>query len=153
MLLWLVRHGECGFLNESDPEPRLTPEGRGKVEGIASRLSDADPRKPEILFCSPLERARETAAVFNGFWDLPIQDGDFLLPHVGPAQVLEKLKGVENHDVALVGHMPNLGLLLATLLWGLPPREAVVPRGAAALLDLKAWAPASAKLLHFIEAS
>lgn len=153
MLLWLVRHGECGFLTESDAEPRLTREGRDKVERVASRLLDTDRRKPEILFCSPLERARETAAIFNAEWALPVQDGDFLLPHVGPAAVLEKLQGLGARDAALFGHMPNLGLLLATLIWGLPPREVVVPRGAAALLEVKDWAPASAKLLHFFEAS
>lgn len=151
MLLWLIRHGECELTAASDAERRLTAEGRADVAKVAARVQAARRPAPELVFTSPLQRARQSAEIFNAYWGRELRIAEFLQPHVEPSKVLLALRPQGNRDVALFGHMPNLGLLLATLIWGLPPREAVVPRGAAALLDLSEWEPGKARLLEFFK--
>jgi broad specificity phosphatase PhoE len=62
MLLYLVRHAMCdgvGFvLNGRAPGVRLNAEGREQATALAERLRDEPLR---AIYCSPVERARETA--------------------------------------------------------------------------------------------
>jgi len=151
MQLGLIRHGECELTAASDAARRLTAEGRADVEKVARHAHAAKWPTPDIVLCSPLQRAWQTAEIFNAYWGREIQVSDWLQPHVEASKILEVLKKAPNTNFALVGHMPNLGLLLAILLWGLPPREALIPRGAAARLELPAWEPGKAALKQFLK--
>ncbi|HEX4998762.1 MAG TPA: histidine phosphatase family protein [Terriglobia bacterium] len=60
----LVRHGEPDWdaARRGGRDPALTPRGREQAERTAARLS-AQPL--DVLYCSPLERARETASLIG----------------------------------------------------------------------------------------
>jgi len=69
-ILYLVRHGESDFDSgdfAAGPrgrqwDPPLGPRGREQAELLARRLRSME--RPTALYCSPLRRARETAAPF-----------------------------------------------------------------------------------------
>ncbi|HKY63001.1 MAG TPA: histidine phosphatase family protein [bacterium] len=145
MRLWLIRHGECDSFSSDPAGPALTSAGLADVESMATRMAGMESR-PRRLFCSPLLRARQSAVPFAALWDLAPEIADWLLPETGVAQLLAQLQASGEESVALVGHMPSLGLLLAALIWGLPLREAVVPRAAVAFLEVSAWEPGGGRL-------
>ena len=151
MQLWLIRHGACELNASSDEERVLTPEGLHDVEKVVGQVLRISGEAPLALLSSPFRRALQTAEAFERPWGLKPEIAPWLVPLAGVSTALEELRKRPESRIALVGHMPNLGLLLAALLWGLPPREALVPRGAAAMLELTAWEPATAKLKHFIK--
>lgn len=151
MQLWLIRHGECEVSAATDEARLLTPEGHRDVEKVAAHLGGLSIEPPAALISSPFRRAQQTAEAFGGLWGLQVESAPWLLPLSEVASVLEQLRQRPEQRLALVGHMPNLGLVLATLLWGLPPREAVLPRAAAALLEVPAWEPGGAKLKLFVK--
>lgn len=151
MQLWLIRHGECETNAASDEARLLTAEGLKAVAKVATHAAARAEDYPAALLSSPFRRAQQTAEAFRTHWGLEIETVPWLLPLSGVALALEELRKRPEERIALVGHMPNLGLLLAALLWGLPPREAVLPRAAAALLELPAWEPGAAKLKLFIK--
>jgi len=69
----LVRHGTTAF-NETDHlqgliDNPLSPKGRAEATRLAARLKGA---AIDAIFSSPLQRAVETAAIVNGFHDLPV---------------------------------------------------------------------------------
>ena len=151
MQLALIRHGECEASAATDEERGLTPAGHADVAKVADLLRRQKLVAPQVIFSSPMKRALQTAELFNTSWGLEIQKADWLQPLVEPSTVLEQLRNRSEDHLILVGHLPNLGLLLSTLLWGLPAREVALPRGAAALLDVEAWEPGAAKLGLFIK--
>ena len=151
MQLCLIRHGECEASAASDEERGLTTTGNADVAKVSELLRRQKLVAPQVIFSSPMKRALQTAELINAPWALEIQKADWLQPLVEPSTVLEKLRSRSEDHLVLIGHLPNLGLLLSTLLWGLPAREVSLPRGAAALLDVEAWEPGAAKLGLFIK--
>jgi len=123
----------------------LTLSGLSDIESMATRLSGSENR-PQRLFCSPLLRARQSAVPFAALWDLSPEIAEWLLPENGISNILAQLQESGEKSLALVGHMPSLGLLLAGLIWGLPLREAVLPRSGVAFLEVSAWEPGAGRL-------
>ena len=126
MLIYLLRHGiaEEGGGGMRDGERALTDEGWKKL-----RKSSAVWRQlvepPQVVFSSPLRRARETASVLVEALGrkLDVRIDDALVPSA-PAAVAMSLLEAEQHSgttsVAVVGHEPHLGYLLGLLLTGHP---------------------------------
>jgi phosphohistidine phosphatase len=123
----------------------LTEAGRQAIAKIAAHITSRH-EPPVYIFASPFLRAVQTAEFFQREWERPIETKEWLLPNIPPSSVLTELEKFGGADCALVGHLPNLGLLLGSLLWGLPPKEVVIPRGGVAHLTLESIAPATAKL-------
>jgi len=144
----LIRHGECEL---DDADPALTPLGLETVRQIVFQTEQRRAEAPEVIFHSPLQRARQTAECFVEYWKAPLRMAEWLLPHAEPSQVFDQLNAGSGTRLALVGHMPNLGRLLAVLLWGLPAREATVPRAGVAALQTPVWEPGKAKLEWFLK--
>ena len=149
MHLYLIRHGACEGAEKPDPERALTSEGITDIKKVAAHVTAVSPQ-PTCIFASPLKRAIQTAELFQVGWDLPIEKQDWLLPAVSPSEVLEALKSYSETDCALIGHLPNLGLLLGTLVWGAPSKEVIIPKGGAAHLIVKSLDPGAAKLRWLI---
>jgi broad specificity phosphatase PhoE len=63
----LIRHGNNDFVGQTlvgrMPGIHLNQEGQDQVARLAKRLSNV---KLSVVYCSPMERARETAAAFEG---------------------------------------------------------------------------------------
>lgn len=145
MHLYLIRHGACEGMEVPDTDRQLTPEGLADIEKIAQRII-AVSEPPKHLLSSPFKRAVQTATCFQTGWNVSIECHDWLLPSTAPSQVIAQLQAYAGDDCALVGHLPNLGLLLGSLVWGTPAKEVVIPRGGAAHLVLETVEPGTAKL-------
>jgi len=103
-----------------DRERPLTAEGAKKARRAAAGLRRVAER-PGLVLTSPLVRARATAAIFTqaARWPKAVEC-DALAPGKSPEGVLEALrsKGARTQCVAVVGHQPGLGKLLAFCLRG-----------------------------------
>jgi phosphohistidine phosphatase len=114
MQLFLVHHAEA-VSPIVDPERPLSSAGRLHAETLAANASRAGV-KPAAIWHSGKRRARETAEVFwracNPLSSLKMVRG--LRPE-DSAEWMRDVLRVEDHDVMLVGHMPNLPALLQAL--------------------------------------
>ena len=154
MKLLLVRHATAvprGTAGVSDDERPLTAEGRTKFLAAARGLARIAPR-PDVLLTSPLPRARVTAEIVGDAFtslDLTIEPA---LAHGGVDAIVAALKShPAGATVALVGHEPVLGALLARLLGAKPDDGLAFKKGGAALVDLPDGPAGAGRLLWFVE--
>lgn len=124
MELLILRHG-IAFPRDpkrwpDDSERPLTMEGVKRARRAAVGLKRIAQR-PALVLTSPLVRARDTAAIFAqaAHWPEAIECAA-LSPAGSPEEVLEMLRrrGAKAECVAVVGHQPHLGRLLALCLRG-----------------------------------
>jgi len=120
MKLYLVRHAEAIERGGNVPDAirYLTPEGRRFFRKTVKRLIRQG-ALPDCICSSPLVRAVQTAEILaEGFgFRGPLIVTETLAPGFGRAglkSILSKCK--DSKEVALVGHEPDLGDLLSSLL-------------------------------------
>jgi phosphohistidine phosphatase len=121
-LLYLVRHAiaaERGPNYPDDRERPLTSEGVARFKRVVEGLKEFDV-KLEVVLTSPLTRAMHTAELLvAGIGGKPrIETLEALAPGGRMAQVLEAIAkfSKRSHNIALVGHEPDLGELAVRLL-------------------------------------
>lgn len=129
MKIYLVRHGTAveriggGILN--DAQRPLTEEGRVETKSVAMALKRLG-TKADLVVASPLTRARQTAAILHevlGNQD-DIKISDALAPGGSPNEVYRFLRQFNRvEEIFLVGHEPDMGKLVATLIWAGPELE------------------------------
>ncbi len=120
MTLSIIRHaiavprGTAGYPGDDRP---LTPEGRKKMKQAAAGIVRILPR-PDAILTSPLSRARETAQITSAAYPDPVamDTTDVLLPGGSIAAVLETIRERGDGHVLLVGHEPDLTMLVGHLL-------------------------------------
>lgn len=103
-----------------DSERPLTMEGVKRARRAAAGLKRLA-RRPALVLTSPLARARDTAAIFAQTAHWPEATECVALSPAGvPEEALEILRrrGAKADCVAVVGHQPHLGRLLALCLRG-----------------------------------
>ena len=121
-----MHHGEA-VGPEVDPRRPLSLRGRMSVDALAA---DAAARRvqPEVFWHSGKLRARQTAEPFrsacNPLADVAAVRG--LQPDDPPGWIADSLAG-EPRDVMVVGHMPNLQLVLTLLLSRDEPSSVAFP--------------------------
>ena len=139
MKLLLIRHATAvprGTPGVPDDERPLTPEGKAKFRVAARGLARVT-RRPDVLLTSPLPRARVTA-------EIAARAFAHIAPTLEPALARSSVDGIvaalKTHPpgarIALVGHEPLLGALLARLLGAAQGAQLAFARGGAALVDL-----------------
>ena len=114
----LVRHGDA-MSKEEDPRRPLSAIGREHVEKVAGLVAGIGLELEEVRH-SGKERARETAEIFAervGVTSDRVREASGLNPKDGVEVIAEQLE-TEGHSVALVGHLPFMGLLASRLLSG-----------------------------------
>lgn len=120
MKLYIVRHAEAIERTGDVPDAMryLTPEGRKSFRKTVKRLVERE-ALPDCIFSSPLVRALQTAEIlaegigFRGTLGVT----DKLAPGFGRGELKSVLSMCEEgKDVALVGHEPDLGDLVTSLL-------------------------------------
>lgn len=124
MELFILRHA-IAFPRDAkrwpdDTERPLTMEGVKRARRAAAGLKRIATR-PTLVLTSPLVRARDTAAIFAQAASWPrAEESDTLTPGAPPETVLELLRrrGTKADCIAVVGHQPHLGRLLALCLGG-----------------------------------
>ena len=154
MRLLIIRHAAAvasGTPGIADDDRPLTPKGKARFRAAAKGLARIVAR-PDVLLTSPLPRARETA-------EIAARAFERLEPRIEPAlasgrvdQIVAALATTpRDATVAVVGHEPVLGALLARLV-GAPLGEAFAfKKGGAALVDLPAGPLAGGRLIWFVK--
>jgi phosphohistidine phosphatase len=153
MKILLVRHAPAlaretpGVLDADRP---LTPAGRAKF-GIAARGLVRVLGRVDVLLTSPLTRARETAEIAAGAFGNgePVLEPALADDHVDAIMAALALRPSEAR-VALVGHEPMLGTLLARMVGAADAERFVFKKGGAALVDLPDGPATTGRLIWFL---
>jgi phosphohistidine phosphatase len=119
MRLYLFRHGIAQDREDPTCPPEadraLTPKGQRRTRRAARGLR-ALGVQPAVIFTSPYLRSTETAEIVLRELRLDSDSlvrTDALLPEANPSEFLAELAHIEEQDVLVCGHRPNLDLLLA----------------------------------------
>lgn len=155
MELLIVRHA-IAFEADArrwpdDAERPLSPEGLVRARKAAAGMRELA-RAPGRVLVSPLVRARQTAAILSEVagWPRATLCGE-LAPGGSPEALLAVLRHVPETRVAVVGHEPGLGRLLAVSLPGAAgPQGFVFRKMGAALLRFEGAARAGGARLAWL---
>jgi len=114
--LILMRHAQASFSAEIDGERALTPTGKEQAEHTGLILKQAG-FTPQIVLCSPLLRARQSAQLAAHAWNLSPLDARELDGRLSAAGLVDfALAQLKKQDaVMLVGHNPNVSLAAGIL--------------------------------------
>jgi len=93
----------------------LTRKGRECTAEVIRALRNVC--RPQCIWTSPLVRARETAEIAREVLatEAPLTSLEHLLPGRGAARLLRWLSTRKEDSLMLVGHMPDLAVLAASL--------------------------------------
>src|SRR3712207_2290812 len=144
MELLVIRHAiaadrdEFAASGRDDSERPLTDEGREKMQRGAEALRGLVPRI-DLLASSPYARARQTAEIVADVYGRPA-NGIKLVESLTPEAPLERLQSwLQRHPragvIAIVGHEPQLGMLVTWLMSGLREPRVELKKGGACLLE------------------
>ena len=101
-----------------DAERPLSPQGEARARKAALGLKGITANPAQVLV-SPLRRAQQTAAILTQFAGWPeAAECAQLLPGAAPEGLLALLARSRGRRIAVVGHQPGLGRLLAACLPG-----------------------------------
>jgi phosphohistidine phosphatase len=122
MELLVVRHAIAFERNAKrwpdDGERPLSPRGVARARKAAAGLK-VIARPPARVLASPLRRTLQTAAILTEGAGWPTAVGcPELLPGAAPEALLRRLRRMPDKCIALVGHEPGLGRLIAECLTG-----------------------------------
>ncbi|MBF2087951.1 MAG: phosphohistidine phosphatase SixA [Synechococcales cyanobacterium K44_A2020_017] len=129
-ILYFIRHGIAAdrSLYAQDSDRPLSEAGNQKTENIAQRLVSLGVTVDRIL-TSPLLRARQTAEILKA---AGMSDRLEVLPFLSPGgRIQDALVWLEHcpaQSLALVGHEPDLGEWVESLVWGEPRQGLVVKK-------------------------
>lgn len=120
MILYVMRHAEAveGSDTLQDEWRYLTEKGRTAAKKMGAKVAKCGPNT-RLTITSPLTRAVQTAeiAAEKGCRKNVVVSSGLLLPGADVADLIEYIKGCKDaRRVMLVGHEPQLGSLVATLL-------------------------------------
>lgn len=128
LILW--RHAEAEDISASgkDTDRALTKRGRKDAARMAKWLSQHLPTVT-VLLCSPALRCQETAAALSALNQVQVKIEDFLSVDSSVERIAKELSSkYSTKTVLIVGHQPNLGLLIVKLL-GMHQSAGVVKKG------------------------
>jgi len=159
MDLLIVRHAIAYDRNlrrwRDDGERPLSPEGMTRGRKAAAGLKHLA-ACPECVLSSPLVRARQTAAILTEFagWPKAIECAA-LVPDEAPDEVFAALAARKEKIVAVVGHQPGLGRLLAACLpahirGGVNPEAFELKKMGAALVSFRGTPRPGAGVLNWL---
>jgi len=129
LIIW--RHAEAEVESDSgrDHDRALTKRGLKDAAKMAKWLYKHLPESTEIL-CSPARRCLQTVQALQDLNHLEVNITDCLNIKSNVERILQAVANQDNtQTILLVGHQPNLGLLISSLL-GLHESACVVKKGA-----------------------
>ena len=93
--------------------------------------------KVDVIGASPLLRAQQTAQIVaKAYNDQPVVTVEELLPESDPPALMSWLGQHSTVDVvAIVGHQPNLGLVVTWLMSGIKASRVALTKGGTCLLE------------------
>ena len=128
LILW--RHAEAEDVSATgkDADRALTARGRKDAAKMAKWLDKHLPAGTLVL-CSPARRCQETAAELSALNQAQIKVEDCLSVESNVTRIAKALTSYDSAKaLLLVGHQPNLGLLIVKLL-GMHQTAGVVKKG------------------------
>ena len=142
MQLLVIRHGIAEdpstvvATGQDDTGPPLSKEGKQMMKGVVAGLRELVD-KVDVIGASPLLRAQQTAQIVaKAYNDLPIVTVEDLLPESDPPALMSWLRRQSTFNVvAIVGHQPNLGLLVTWLMSGVKASRVALTKGGTCLLE------------------
>jgi phosphohistidine phosphatase len=117
----------------------LTEEGIKKMRQAATGLRRLD-YIPELIFSSPLIRARQTADILLEAFGKGIELK--ILPALAPSGIRRELyQSIASHEkklegLMLVGHQPSLGEIAGEIIAGSPECYIEIKKGGACIIEL-----------------
>ena len=129
LILWRHAEAEAQSVSGADIDRALTKRGRKDAATMAQWLNQHIPADTEII-SSPALRCMQTAEELKILNNFEIKVAEFLsVDHSVEAIAKQVVNDDLNKTLLIVGHQPNLGLLIAKLL-GMDGRACVVKKGA-----------------------
>lgn len=154
MKVVLIRHAAAvarGTPGVLDPERPLTSAGKVKFRAAARGLARIMPR-PSVLLTSPLPRAQETAEIAAAAFANIEPAVERSLASENVDDILTALKRhPSDATVALVGHEPVLGALLARMLGSSHAERLAFKKGGVAVVDLPDGPATPGRLVWFLD--
>lgn len=154
MRLLIIRHAAAvpeGTPGIADDDRPLTDRGRARFERAARGLVRVVDR-PEVLLTSPLPRARATAEIAARAFGRLEAVVEPALAHGTVGGIVAALASQPAEaTVAIVGHEPTLGALLARLLESPRGEGFAFKKGGVALVDLPSGPGAPGRLVWFLK--
>ena len=140
MQLLVIRHGiaedpSAVAKGQDDSGPPLSKEGKKMMKRVAAGLRELV--EIDVIGASPLLRAQQTAKIVaKGYDDLPVATVDDLMPESDPSALMNWLHLHSTAEVvAIVGHQPNLGLVVTWLMSGVKASRVDLTKGGTCLLE------------------
>ncbi|PKO44483.1 MAG: phosphohistidine phosphatase [Betaproteobacteria bacterium HGW-Betaproteobacteria-22] len=125
LIFWRHAEAEVESASGKDADRALTKRGRKDAENMAKWLAQYLPDDVEI-WASPALRCQETASALQKRTGWVITASEVLGIHSNCQQILDLLhQFTAEKTVVFVGHQPNLGLCIASLLKNSPHACAV----------------------------
>ena len=153
MQLLIIRHAiavDRETTDLPDEERPLTRQGIRRFRSAARGLAKLVPR-PDMLFTSPLRRARQTARIAARAWGGPDPVEAVSLAGGDLEEVAETLTGFPAEAVVvIVGHEPQLSEMLARLLGRADAARVVFKKGGVALVDVPGRLEDGGELIFFL---
>ncbi|MBI5201636.1 MAG: histidine phosphatase family protein [Elusimicrobia bacterium] len=152
MKILVIRHGPAGGAAEKEKwkgKDRLRPLsalGKKKTAEGAKGLARAA-EVPELIATSPLVRAMQTAELVAKRLPAPIVETEALSPEAAPEATLRWLLSRREKSVAVVGHEPQLGRLIAWLCAASTSPVTELKKGQACLIELRGRRPGDGRLI------
>ncbi|OEY67631.1 phosphohistidine phosphatase SixA [Marinobacter sp. X15-166B] len=116
MHVLIMRHGEAGW-HSLDEQRELTEQGRQATAKVARDIASS-PWRPNLIWCSPLIRARQTAGIVAEILNCPVEEKEGITPEGDPGQFLDQLITTRQQSLMIVSHMPFVGALSTLMIDG-----------------------------------
>lgn len=150
LIFW--RHAEAEDFSPSglDTDRVLTKRGQSDALKMAKWLNKRLPLNTQALV-SPAQRCQQTVAALLTYHDLAVKTEEFLSINSSPQRIVRELASHNNVQALLVvGHQPNLGLLIAHYL-GMPEHALNVKKGAIWWLRKRSGLGSSRYKIHMVQ--
>ena len=137
MRLYVIRHGKAERDSASglDFDRKLRERGEQQAAYLAAELREAE-IPPERIVTSPYVRAFETARPIAHALDLDLITDERLEVGEPVSPVLELMEEHAESGLVIVGHNPQLEILLSAMLGGLTSPHIRVRTGEAHVVDV-----------------
>lgn len=148
MELYVIRHAiaqPLGQQNDFTDEKRaLTSEGRDRMREAVKGLRKLEVEL-DLMLASPLVRAIETAEIVAaglGLGKKEIEQTANLSPGASTDELFAEIKRSKGAEtIALVGHQPDLGELISTLVYGDDRMAIQLKKGSVCLINVTETVP------------
>ncbi len=129
LILWRHADAKVESASGKDSDRELTKSGRKDAAKMAQWLNQYLPADT-VVFSSPARRCLQTAVALSDLRQVDIKVAEFLSIESTVERIAQEITTADSSEtILIVGHQPNLGLLLAKLL-GINDSACVVKKGA-----------------------